>query len=151
MSIPDHFHVVRAVNDAHPHLLERNDHDSVKEFYWRAAWALHQHDPRWGMLSKSGGETGQEIEGAGRVAEDAVAFKDVTPIVDIIAGANNPPHRAAATWQVVEQRRESNKWVKPPAFRGEGARRTDGGEARADGGIGSCGSSFRGCATSSPR
>ena len=121
VSIPDHFHVVRAVNDAHPHLLQKNDHDSVREFYWRAAWALHQHDPRWGMLSKSGGETGQEIQGAGRVAEDAVAYKDVTPIVDIISGANNPPHRAAAAWQVVEQRRESNKWVKPPAFRGEGA------------------------------
>jgi hypothetical protein len=127
VSIPDHFHVVRAVNDAHPHLLQKNDHDSVKEFYWRAAWALHQHDPRWGMLSKSGGETGHEIDGAGRVAEDAVAYQDVTPIVDIIAGANNPPHRAAATWQVVEQRRESNKWVKPPAFRGEGGGGSTGG------------------------
>jgi hypothetical protein len=114
--IPDHFHVVSAINDAHPHLLAKNDHESVKEFYWRAAWALHLHDPRWGMLSKSGGETGHEIDGAGRVAEDAVAYKDVTPIVDIIAGANNPPHRAGATWQVVEQRRESNKWVKPPQF-----------------------------------
>jgi hypothetical protein len=118
VSIPDDFAIVRAINDAHPHLLQKNDHDSVREFYWRAAWALHQHDPRWGMLSKSGGETGHEIDGAGRVAEDAVAYKDVTPIVDIIAGANNPPHAGKATWQVVEQRRESNEWVKPPQFPG---------------------------------
>jgi hypothetical protein len=116
VSIPDDFAIVRAINDAHPHLLQKNDHDSVREFYWRAAWALHQRDPRWGMLSKSGGETGQEIDGAGRVAEDAVAYKDAVPVVDIIAGANNPGHKAAATWQVVEQRRESNKWVKPPQF-----------------------------------
>jgi hypothetical protein len=47
-----------------------------------------------------------------------VAYKDVTPIVDIIAGANNPPHAGKATWQVVEQRRESNEWVKPPQFPG---------------------------------
>jgi hypothetical protein len=119
VSIPDLFHVVKAVNDAHPHLLQKNDHDSVKEFYWRAAWALHQADPRFGMLSKSGGETGHEIEGAGRVAEDAIAYRDATPIVDIIAGANNPPHRASAVWQVVEQRRESNEWVKPPKFPGD--------------------------------
>jgi hypothetical protein len=116
VSIPDHSHVVRAINDAHPHLLQKNDHDSVKEFYWRAAWALHVHDERWGMLSKSGGETGHEIDGAGRVAEDAVAYKDAVPILDIIAGANNPPHAGKATWQVVEQRRESNKWVQPPQF-----------------------------------
>lgn len=116
VSIPDFFHIVKAVDAARPHLLQKNDHDSVKEFYWRAAWALHQADPRFGMLSKSGGETGQEIPGAGRVAEDAIAYKDVTPIIDIIAGANNPGQRAAATWQFVEARRESNQWVKPPAF-----------------------------------
>jgi hypothetical protein len=118
VSIPDHAYIVAAIEAQHPHLLQKNDHDSVKEFLWRAAWALHQHDERWGMLSKSGGETGHEIDGAGRVAEDAVAYKDAVPVVDIIAGANNPPHKAAATWQVVEQRREGNRWVMPPPFGG---------------------------------
>jgi hypothetical protein len=115
VQIPDHFHIVRAVNAAHPQLLAINSPDTIREFYWRAADALHQHDPRWGMLSKSGGEQGHEIEGAGRVAHDAVAYKDVTPIVDIIAGAGGIGV-ASAVWQVVEQRRESNKWVKPPRY-----------------------------------
>src|SRR5687767_13954667 len=72
VSIPDHFHIVRGVNDAHPQLLQRNDHDSVKEFYWRAAWALHQSDPKFGFLSKSPGEAHQVIEGT-RTAQDAAA------------------------------------------------------------------------------
>jgi hypothetical protein len=117
VSIPDDSRIVHAVNAAHPHLLEKNDHDSVREFYWRAAWALHQHDPRWGMLGKEGGGTHQVIAGL-KVAEDAIAYKDETPIVDIIVGANNPPHRATVAWQVDPRRRDSDKWVKPPQFPG---------------------------------
>jgi hypothetical protein len=117
VSIPDHFHIVRAVNDAHPQLLQRNDHDSVKEFYWRAAWALHQSDPRFGFLSKSPGEAHQVIEGT-RTAEDAVAYGDVDECVDIITNVlgNGPAHPA---WQVVP-RRSTNTWIQPPAFRGTG-------------------------------
>jgi hypothetical protein len=120
---PDHWWVVRQIHQEHPHLLQRNDDAAVLEFYWRAAWALHQADPRWGMLSKSDGEAGHDVPGVGRVAHDAVAFKDAVPIVDIIAGAladkrpdgTRPP--ASPTWQVVQERREKNEWRRPPPFR----------------------------------
>jgi hypothetical protein len=117
VSIPDHFHTVRAVNDAHPQLLQRNDHDSVKEFYWRAAWALHQSDPRFGFLSKSPGEAHQVIEGT-RTAEDAVAYGDADECVDIITNVlgTGPAHPA---WQVVA-RRSTNTWIQPPAFSAAG-------------------------------
>jgi hypothetical protein len=120
---PDHSWVVRQIHDAHPHLLARNDDDAVLEFYWRAAWALHQADPRWGMLSKSAAETGHDVPGVGRVAHDAVAWKDAVPVVDIITGAVAPKRPdgtrapASPTWQVVQERRESNKWLRPVPFR----------------------------------
>jgi hypothetical protein len=115
VSIPDHSYVVREVNDAHPHLLQKNDHDSIKEFYWRAVWALRMRDPRWGMLGKEGGGKHQVIEGAGKVAEDAVAYKDAVPVVDIITNANGVGP-AGVAWQVTELRRDSDKWVQPPPF-----------------------------------
>jgi hypothetical protein len=117
VSIPDHFHVVRAINDAHPQLLQKNDHDSVKEFYWRAAWALHQSDPKFGFLSKSPGEAHQVIEGQ-RVANDAVAYRDAAECVDIIVDVHGDGP-AKPAWQVVP-RRSTNTWVQPPAFRGGG-------------------------------
>ena len=113
---PDHFHIVRGVHDAHPHLLQRNDEATIKEFYWRAAWALHQADARWGMLTKSAGEAGHDIPGVGRVAHDAVCYVDRVPIVDIIAGAMNPGHPAAPAWGIAQERRESNKWVAPVRY-----------------------------------
>ena len=132
MSIPDHFHIVRGVNDAHPQLLQRNDHDSVKEFYWRAAWALHQSDPKFGFLSKSPGEAHQVIEGT-RTAEDAVAYGDDDECIDIITNVlgNGPAHPA---WQVVP-RRSTNTWIQPPAF-GTGGGGGGGGGGTSGGGSG---------------
>jgi hypothetical protein len=132
VSIPDHFHIVRGVNDAHPQLLQRNDHDSVKEFYWRAAWALHQSDPKFGFLSKSPGEAHQVIEGT-RTAEDAVAYGDDDECIDIITNVlgNGPAHPA---WQVVP-RRSTNTWIQPPAF-GTGGGGGGGGGGTSGGGSG---------------
>ena len=79
VSIPDLSHVVRAVDEVHPHLLQTNDADAVREFYWRAAWALQQVDSRFGMLSKSAGENHHVIAGQ-RVALDAVAYGEASAI-----------------------------------------------------------------------
>ena len=116
VSIPNDFAVVKRVHDAHPHLVAQNSKASIKEFYWRAAWALHQHDARWGMLSKSEGENHQVIEGV-RVSVDAVAYKDEEPVVDILSSAGDGPGTGRITWGVDEDRRESNRWVQPPPFR----------------------------------
>jgi hypothetical protein len=115
VSIPNRFDIVSDINAKHPELLQQNTHDTIREFYHRVAWALHLSDPRWGMLGKEGGGQHQVIEGAGKVAEDAIAYRDAVPVVDIIANANgNGP--AGAAWQVTELRRDSDKWVKPPRF-----------------------------------
>ena len=112
VSIPDFFHIVRAIHDANPQLLQRNDHDSVKEFYWRAAWALQQADGKFGFLTKSPGEAGQVINGV-RVAEDAVAYGEADECVDIIANVlgNGPAHPA---WQVVGRRSTNLRADVPP-------------------------------------
>jgi hypothetical protein len=115
VSIPDRFDVVSDINAKHPELLQQNTHDTIREFYHRVAWALHLSDPRWGMLGKQGGGQHQVIEGAGKVAEDAIAYAGLRPIVDIIVNANgNGP--ASAAWQVSELRRDSDEWIKPPRF-----------------------------------
>ena len=116
MAIPHRFDIVQDIHRKHPHLLDRNDHEAVKEFYWRAVWALHQADPRFGMVRKVGGETGQEIPGAGWVAEDAICYKDEPNIVDIIGGANNPGHRAVPGWGETHLRRPTATWVQPPPY-----------------------------------
>lgn len=117
MSLPNHFAIVERVNAAHPHLLAVNSRDTIRELYWRIAWALHQHDPNWGMLTKSEAENHQVIEGL-RVSCDAIAYKGAVPIVDIIGSAGDGPGTGRITWGVDQHRRESNLWVAPPPFRG---------------------------------
>jgi hypothetical protein len=115
MSIPNDAAIVWGIDRAFPHLLERNDLASVREFTWRAARALHEHDPKWGMLSKSAGENGQDIPVVGRVAVDALAYLGEVPSVDIVldAGSGEPTRPA---WGIDEHRRPSNLWIAPPPF-----------------------------------
>jgi hypothetical protein len=127
VAIPNHFHIVQRIDNEHPHLIKANNKETIREFYWRAAWALHQHDPKWGMLTKSAGENHQVINDL-RVSVDAVAYKDAVPIVDILTSAGDGPNTGGITWGVEEHRRESNLWVAPPPFEGEDSGEEEGGE-----------------------
>jgi hypothetical protein len=115
VSIPNHFAIVQRVHAENPQLIAINSKETVKEFYWRAAWALHQHDPNWGMLTKSDAENHQVIEGL-RVSVDAVAYKNEKPIVDILSSAGDGPGTGGITWGIDEDRRETNLWIQPPPF-----------------------------------
>jgi hypothetical protein len=115
MEIPNDFAIVQRINEEYPHLIAKNTPETIKEFYWRVIWALHQKDPRWGMLSKSAGENGQVIEGI-RVSVDAIAYKDQTPIVDILKSAGDGPGTGGITWGVDPHRRDTNLWVQPLPF-----------------------------------
>lgn len=126
MSIPDDFAIVQRIDEEHPHLVATNSKDTIREFYWRAAWALHQHDANWGMLSKSEGERHQMIEGL-RVSVDAVAYKGEKPIVDILGSAGDGPGTGRITWGIDEHRRDSNLWVQPPPFRTADGEQSSGG------------------------
>jgi hypothetical protein len=128
VAIPNHFAVIQRIDAEHPLLIATNSRETVREFYWRAACALHEHDPNWGMLSKSDSENHQTIEGL-RVSVDAVAYKGATPIVDILTSAGDGPGTGGITWGVEEHRRESNLWVQPPPFRS-----ADGGHGETGGG-----------------
>jgi hypothetical protein len=118
MAIPDHFHIVQAVHSSHPHLIATNSRETVTEFLWRAATALAEHDPNWGFLSKSPGENGTEIPGVGRVAIDALAYRNEHPSVDIVGSAGDGPGRGSITWGIDEHRRVSNSWVPVVPFGG---------------------------------
>lgn len=117
VSIPNKFHIVEFIHNKYPHLLQKNDAASVKEFYWRAVWALHEDDPKFGFLGKDGGGNHQVIEGVGKVAVDAVAYGDTDEVVDIIvnAGGETP---AGPSWGV-HGRRDSDKWKQPVPFDGK--------------------------------
>lgn len=117
VSIPDLSQVLRDLNAQFPHLLRQNTADTVREFYWRGGWALHQADPRFGFLSKSDGENGHFINGQ-RVSVDAYAYAGVDPVVDAISSAGDGPGTGGLTWGIDPHRRESNKWVKPVPFPG---------------------------------
>lgn len=116
---PDHSHIVRQVNDAFPHLLATNTRDTCREFLWRCAWALHEADSRWGFLSKTEGENHVTIPEVGRVAIDAVTYRDWDGAVDIIANNSNPPEPGRPFWDVVGKR-PSSVWVQPIPFTGGG-------------------------------
>jgi hypothetical protein len=117
MSIPNLLHVLQQVDRDHPDLIRQNTHDSVREFYWRAGWALHQADPNFGFLSKSAGENGQVINGH-RVAVDSFAYKGSDQIVDAIQAAGDGPGTGGIAWGV-DERRPSNVWVQPVPFAGD--------------------------------
>jgi hypothetical protein len=119
MSIPNRFDIVKDVDAAHAHLLQTNDGASIKEFYWRAAWALHRADRKFGMLRKVVPEKGHEIPGAGYVAVDAVCYDGEHNIVDIIQAAGDHPRRGYATWGEDDRRRPTAVWVQPPPYPGE--------------------------------
>lgn len=116
---PDHSHIIRQVNDAFPHLLQTNTRDTCREFLWRCTWALHQADKRWGFLSKTEGENHVTIPDVGRVAIDAVTYRDWDGAVDIIANNSNPPEAGRPFWDVVGKR-PSSVWVQPVPFGGSG-------------------------------
>jgi len=117
VEIPNLFRVVKAVSDAHPHLIATNTRETIKELYWRVTVALHQADPKFGMLTKTPPENGQEI-GGHFVAMDAVAYKGAEPVVDIFGSAGDGPGTGSIGWGEDEHRRESNKWLAPPQFVG---------------------------------
>jgi hypothetical protein len=115
-TIPNHFHVVQAMNRAYPDLIAANTMDTVKEFMWRTVWALYLHDAHWGFLSKSPAEHGMELAGVGRVSVDAIAYKGAEPVVDILSSAGDGPGTGGITWGVDEHRRPSNLWMQPVPF-----------------------------------
>ena len=123
VSIPNLSRVVQGISNNHPHLLAANTKESMTELLWRVAYELHTfHDEKFGLLSKSPGENGVEIPGAGRVAVDALAYQGSDEIVDIFRAAHDGVDSegetlGAITWNV-DERRPSNQWVKPPRFAG---------------------------------
>jgi hypothetical protein len=117
VSIPNLSYVVRAVSDAHPHLISQNTAETVKELYWRCVWALHKEDPNFGFLSKNAGENHHVIAGH-RVAVDAVAYRGSDEVVDFIGSAGDGPGTGSIGWGI-DERRPSNLWIQPVAYPGE--------------------------------
>lgn len=115
---PDHSHIVRAIDAQFPHLLRTNTRETCREFLWRAAWALAQVDPRWGMLSKSAGENHVVINEQ-MVAIDAVTYLDWDGVVDIIANNSAAPEPGRPSWGI-DGKRPSNVWVQAVPFRADG-------------------------------
>lgn len=119
VSIPNRFDIVQAVDRAHPHLVQQNTRETCTEFYWRVTNALHEADPKFGMLTKDPGENHVVIEGQ-RVSIDAVAYDGVEPIVDILSSAGDGPGKGGITWGIEPHRRAHNKWLKPIPFKAGG-------------------------------
>jgi hypothetical protein len=109
--VPDHFAIVERVDRAHPQLIAQNTRESVTEFMRIVVPELAKVDPNWGYLSKSTGENGIEIPGFGRVSIDAVAYRGVRTIVDIISSAGDGPGTGRIGWGPTDERRDSNLWV----------------------------------------
>jgi hypothetical protein len=119
VQIPNLSRVVHGVSGEHPHLLAENSRESMTELLWRVADELHRfHDERFGLLSKSEGENHTEIGGI-MVAVDALAYQGSDQVVDIFANAYDGRGTGGLTWGP-DERRPSNKWVKPPLFAGGG-------------------------------
>lgn len=116
MSIPNREDIVRAVSNAHPHLIQQNTRESITELLWRVVSALAQADARFGFLSKSPAENHVEIPGAGRVAIDAIAFRDEHNVVDIFGSAGDGPGTGSVGWSETDERRDTNLWVKAVPF-----------------------------------
>lgn len=120
MSIPNRFDIVKAIDAAHPTLIQRNTRESVTEFLWRVVWALAQTDANFGFLSKSAGENHTDIPGAGMVALDALCYKGEHNSVDIAHSAGDGPGTGGIAWAEDEERRPSNLWVQAVPFPGQG-------------------------------
>ena len=116
VSLPDHFPVVQAIDAAHPQLLQRNTRTTVAEFYWRAARALHQRDPEWGMLRRDEDDDHHIVEGV-RVSIDCVAHRSAKRIVDFLQSAGDGPGTGRLTWSVSARPLDPQRWVQPPPFR----------------------------------
>jgi hypothetical protein len=116
VEIPDHFSIVQAVSDAHPQLLAANNKETMTELLWRIVTALREHDPQWGLLSKSAGENHTLIGGL-RVGVDSLAYNGADQIVDIFRAAWDGPGTGGLTWGI-DERRPSNARVTPPPFPG---------------------------------
>lgn len=117
MAPPNHFATVRAINEQFPHLLKTNTRDTVREFIWRATWALHQRDPKWGFLTKTEGENHFVIKGH-RVAVDAVTYQGWDGIVDIVSNNSAAPEPGGVSWGE-DVKRPSSEWLQPFPFDSE--------------------------------
>jgi hypothetical protein len=118
VALPNDIAIVEAIDRAYPELLQQNTAETVREFYWRATNALHEVDPKWGMLTKTQGENHQVIGGE-RVAIDAAAYIGSDEVVDFLTRAGDGPTAPAdVVWQI-KPRRPENLWLNPVPFEDE--------------------------------
>ena len=100
VAIPDHYETVARLNSQYPALLQQNTLETCGKFTEMVVMALAAEYPRegWGHVGKSGGQT-QCPCGRGHAADAIMSQLDVSQVIDIIAGAHNPPHPGQPAWQ----------------------------------------------------